>query len=92
MIVSFDGYEGDEELAIAAIKDALAALQSAFMKATKVGKSRLELFLGYHDEESGDRYDDVSGVYWSVVGAYQLSGAGKKYQDYIERKFFVSFG
>ena len=45
-----------------------------------------------HSEDDGDRYDEVSGVYWSVDGMYELSEAGKKMKEYVSRKSFVMFG
>jgi hypothetical protein len=52
----------------------------------------LELYLDFHHPDEGDRYDDIFGVMWCVDGVYQLTKAGKKYQEQIERKFWVSFG
>jgi len=63
-------------------------LRKAFEK-----KTRLQLFIGYHDcENDGDRYDDVDGTYWNVSGMYQLTPAGKKMKKYVERKYFVQLG
>jgi len=71
------------------IVDAWANLQSAFYKITK----SLELTLGYHDsEDNGSSYDEVNDLYFSVVGMYQLSPAGKKFKKIVNRKFFVTFG
>ena len=56
-------------------------------------KTKLTLELNYHNsEDQGDRYDDVSGHYWSVDGLYQLSPAGKKLSKIVKRKFFVTYG
>jgi hypothetical protein len=52
----------------------------------------LGLEISYHDEEIGDRYDDVRGIFWSVDGVYQYSEAGEKYKDKISRSFYVSYG
>lgn len=53
----------------------------------------LQLDLSYHDRDSeGDRYDDVDGAFWTVGGVYELSEAGKKYQDKITRAHYVNFG
>jgi len=80
--VSYDDLDDDKVAA------ALEALQKAFEKKTK-----LKLFLNYHDlEEEGDRYDDVDGLFWEVVGMWQLSPAGKKYKRLISRKSYVTFG
>jgi hypothetical protein len=63
-------------------------LRAAFKRKTK-----LTLELHYHNsDDQGSCYDDVSGVYWSVDGMYQLSPAGKKLSKMVERKFFVTFG
>jgi hypothetical protein len=55
-------------------------------------KTGLELYLDYHSEDDGDRYDDINGVMWCVDGVYQHTKAGRKYQEQIERKSWVSFG
>ena len=55
-------------------------------------KTGLDLYIGYHSEDDGDRYDEVSEVYWSVDGMYELSEAGKKMKEYVSRKSFVIFG
>ena len=52
----------------------------------------LGLEIGYHDEESGDRYDEVNGIFWSVDGVYQYTEAGDKYKDRISRCFYVTYG
>jgi len=53
----------------------------------------LGLDIGYHNQEDeGDRYDDIDGVYWSVGGVYQPTDAGLKYGAKISRAFFVNFG
>ena len=55
-------------------------------------KTGLELYIGYHNGEDGSCYDDVDGVYWYVKGAYQLTPAGEKYKEYIDKWYFVTFG
>ena len=63
-------------------------LQKAFYNATN-----LDIWLDFHNsEDNGDRYDDVKGYYWAVDGMYQLTEAGKKMQDKVGRKFYVTFG
>lgn len=75
------------------LKNSWENLKAAFAKATKVGKSRLTLSAGYHDQESeGDRYDEVSGGYFAVHGLYQETPAGKKIGKKVTRKFFVTYG
>lgn len=82
----------DEQL----IQDLLASwrrLQAAFAKATAVDGAGLELFLGHHSQhDDGDCYDEVDGVFFAVGGMYQLTPAGTKFADRIERKFFVAYG
>jgi len=55
-------------------------------------KTELDLYLDYHNPHNGDRYDDVAGLMWCVEGVYRFTPAGKKYQQYIERMTWVSFG
>lgn len=58
----------------------------------------LELELMYHDQDNdGDRYDGVDGLYWEVFGCYVPSPSLLKLRekfgdDVIERKFFVTYG
>jgi hypothetical protein len=63
------------------------ALCEAFNK-----KTGLNLYLDFHSEDEGDRYDDVNGVMWCVDGVHELTKAGKKHQKQIQRKFWVSLG
>ena len=63
------------------------ALQKAFEK-----KTDLEIGIFYHDQDSGDRYDDFSGRAWQVDGVYQYTPAGKKYKEHIKKQSFVTFG
>jgi hypothetical protein len=74
------------------ISDLFNHLQKEFQAATSVGESVLELFPIYHDPDSGDRYDGISGGFFHVEGLYQLSPAGKKIASKVERSFFVRFG
>lgn len=67
-------------------------LRNAFCKATAIGKSNLYIDLDYHSPEDGDRYDDVSGAFFVVGGVYELTPAGKKFKNAINRKFYVTFG
>lgn len=56
-------------------------------------KTGLSLYLGYHDRENtGDRYDDVEGVFWCVEGVFHFTPAGEKFKQHISRKYWVSFG
>ena len=56
-------------------------------------KTGLMLETGYHScEDEGDKYDEVDGGFWQVDGMYELTEAGKKIGDKVERKFFVTFG
>jgi hypothetical protein len=58
-------------------------------------KTKLDMYLAYHDQEnSGDRYDEVDGVYWALdfSDVYEMTPAAKKLAAKINRKFFVNFG
>lgn len=75
-----------------AILDAYQALVDEFTNLTG-----LPLYLNYHNQDDeGGRYDEVSGVYWTVGGYREVSKAGKaaekKFKLNIERKGFVTFG
>jgi hypothetical protein len=53
----------------------------------------LELDIYYHNsEDNGDRYDDVDGVFFAVEGMYELSEAGKKMKDKVQRQLYVTYG
>ena len=57
------------------------------------GKTGLTLWIGYHDQENqGDRYDEVSGVIWTVDNVYQKTEAGKKWAKEITHAHWVMFG
>ena len=56
-------------------------------------KTGLLLNINYHScSDEGDCYDEVDDFYWEVYGMYELSKAGKKMKQYVQRKFFVTFG
>jgi len=76
-----------EDISNSKIRKSYSALVKAFEKKTK-----LELYLAYHDCDDGDIYDDIDGRYWGVDGMYQLTPAGKKMNKYIKRQTFVNFG
>jgi len=78
--------EGLESIA-PKIRKAYTALTKAFNK-----KTGLELGVGYHSVEDGDRYDEINGAYWSVDGVWVRTPAGKKHRAQITRQFFVTFG
>jgi len=86
-----DGYD-DRETIADGILESYHALQKAFEAATETNGSHLRLFASHHDHDDGDRYDDVQGFFWCVSGNYQLSPAGERFKEEIERQFFVSFG
>ena len=44
-------------------------------------KTGLGLEILHHFEDEGDRYDDVRGTFFNVIGAYQLSPEAKKLMD-----------
>jgi len=70
------------------VEKAFDILTTAFQKKTGLG-----LNIGFHDQhDEGDRYDQVNGAFWSVDGVYELTEAGKKYEKYINRQMYVSFG
>ena len=71
----------------------LENLKTAFARATAAGEDHLDLFIGYHSaQDEGDRYDEVDGAFWAVAGLYQLSPAGQKLGNKMERRSFVTFG
>ena len=85
--------EKDYDHLYAELETEFEVLNKAFQEQTKVGgDSCLELTPMFHDEDSGDRYDEVEGGFFHVDGMYCLSPAGEKFKGKIERKFFVSFG
>lgn len=71
------------------IVKAYTDLQKAFTKETDLG-----LYIDFQDPDSGDRYDEISGIYWAVNfdDMYQLTPAGKKIGNLVTRKFYVVFG
>jgi len=82
-----------ERQGVQEITEAFGNLKAAFAAATAVGTSHLDLYIGFHNAEGdGDRYDEVDGVFWAVDGLYQLTLAGQKFGNKVERRFFVTFG
>ena len=84
-------FQAYEDQAVQEISAAFEALQAAFAKATAVGTSHLDLAIGYHGEDDGDRYDDVRGVFWAVDGMQQLSPAGEKFKDIVAQAVLRDF-
>ena len=78
--------------AIAQIKDAWSRLSAAFAQATAVDGAGLTVEPGYHDPEQGERGDEVVDGFFHVEGVYQLTPAGKRFANKIERLTFVEFG
>ncbi len=53
----------------------------------------LELDIEYHNsEDNGDCYDEVSNGFFAVYNMYQLTKAGKKIGNKVERKYYVTWG
>jgi hypothetical protein len=85
---------------IQAVHKAYKALQKDFNRrvigslpgsAQTKESSRLSLVLNFHDSnENGDKYDEVNGPFWEVLGMYQLSPAGKKIARSVRRRFWVT--
>jgi hypothetical protein len=75
------------------LAQAWSKLQTAFSKATKVGKSYLELDIGHYSSDDGDQYDDLEqGCYFTVDNVTQLTAAGKKFSAHLEQKNWTVFG
>lgn len=60
-------------------------------------KTGMDLYLSYHSsDDNGDRYDDINGVYWGVLGHMEVSTNAKKaeqkYKIKIHQQQFVTFG
>ncbi len=65
------------------------SLQKAFKKAT--GGATIDL--AYHDSDNnGDRYDDISGTFWSVGGLTRPTKAAKFLGSRVEQKGYVVYG
>jgi len=77
--------ETDTEKQRENIDKAWDRLKAAFDKETG-----LELHIVFANAE--DRGDELDGGSFAVEGVYQLSPAGKKYKDKIERKAWNNFG
>lgn len=80
-----DGFEQNGD---AVFKSAYENLQEKCQKVTG-----LTPHIGYHSaDDEGDRYDEINEVYWHMDGVWERTTAGKKYEEEVNRKFFVSFG
>lgn len=81
----------------ALVEAAWSELRTAFEKATTTlygaqQKDYLFLHVNFHHEDEADRYDDITGVFFTVDGMEQLSPAGETFKGIIEQKSFVTFG
>lgn len=92
-LVSNDDKMNPEVHGVKEMEAAYAALQAAFKKATGIG-----LYLNYHSEDDGDRYDDVNGIFWSLSfddcypESKQFKTLRKKCKKYAGIHHFVTFG
>jgi hypothetical protein len=78
-----DDWESPEQL-IGKLKE----IYAEFRKETG-----LDLYIDYHDADNdGDRYDEVVGAFWGVLGMYELTPAGRAIGDKVQRRFFVTYG
>ena len=77
----------DWEEVVAQIVDAWDKLEEAFTKATTVEGAGLALSPEYHDPD----YEDAVS-FFAVEGVHQLTPAGAKYDDKIERRQFTGIG
>ena len=64
----------------------------ALIKTFRFKTGSLELDICFHDPNNGDRYDQVSGLFFTVDGVYQYTPAGEKFKRFIERKGWVEYG
>jgi hypothetical protein len=70
------------EVITGVIDEAIVNLDKAFVEKTKVGDSKLHIYLGYYDADSGDMYDEMEdGEYWEVGGMEALTPAGAKLKE-----------
>ena len=71
--------------------DALETLMSAFKRVTATEDGYLYLTLEHHASD-GNRADEITGGFFNVGGVYKKTPAGERFQDIIQRKFFVVIG
>lgn len=90
--VSMDDVQNEE--GIPEMLEAYNTLRTAFKD-----KTGIALYLGYHNQEDdGDRYDDLCGVYWSLdfSDCFPASPAfvnlKKVAKEYVGIQHFVTFG
>lgn len=80
---------GDEDALPVGVRDAWVALRERFEAVT----GGLTLAVGFHNQDDdGDRYDEVDGVYWHVDGMWQRTPAGERFKGVVESKSYVTFG
>ena len=74
------------------IQEALHELYEQFITATTVGESFLDLELIHYDPETGDSYDQLEpGANWLVGGVREFSPAGRKFQNDVEWKGWITY-
>lgn len=81
------------------IIDAWTALVAKFAEVTRDEYANggtspgLTLGIAHHNsEDEGSGYDEVNGIFWWVDGMYELTPAGVKCRDFVERKHYVQYG
>lgn len=94
--VSFDCFcllqSGLDDLERMTDEDKAEAINKAYDALCEVFNKTTGLELGVVHHEADDRADDLDGGAFSVDGVYQLTPAGKKYEDSIVRKFWTTSG
>lgn len=65
------------------------------LAATFKYETGLTICLQYHDQENGDRYDELEGAYWDLDGVYTMTLQAKTFIKKfgpITRQSFVEYG
>jgi hypothetical protein len=86
MINGYEDWEIDDDLADRITK-AWDKVSEMFTKKTTVGEAGLRLDPTYHDPD-----DDEPEGFIAVYGVYELTPAGIKYQEKIERRQYSGIG
>ena len=82
--------DDDNDIFVGKVEKAFLELNTAFEKATKVGKSKLTLEPGYI--RSDDESPDIENPFFWVDGIMKPKRAGKKFGKLITQGGYVSWG
>ena len=74
-----------------AVLESWKELEEAFIKATEVDGTSLQLYSMYQDPDNGSSYDDVQGGFFCIDGVEDKTPAGRKFESKMRYARWVNF-